>query len=155
MMVLLVASSLIGISSIHQFVEGQKPPPAATPKPQQPVTLKIYKRILISASHKTETVGFGITMGGTYETSYNIIEFLDLPSRNELRCDLDGTIKILCNCEPILCLRAINRPHISLQVLGCYLCSVVRVVDDFGTRPTPDPSIGDINKKIDFRVLLK
>src|SRR5688500_1071506 len=105
MMVLLVASSLIGISSIHQFVEGQKPPPAATPKPQQPVqktsyvmgtvTLKIYKRILIPASHKTETVGFGITTGGIYETSYNIIEFLDLPSRNELRCDLDGTIKIL------------------------------------------------------------
>jgi hypothetical protein len=73
-MVLLVASSLIGTSSIHQFVEGQTPP-AATPKPQQPVqkatyvmgtvTLKTYKRILrqfyitISASHKTETVGFG------------------------------------------------------------------------------------------------
>jgi hypothetical protein len=35
MMVLLVAASLIGISSIHQYVEGQTPPPAATPKPQQ------------------------------------------------------------------------------------------------------------------------
>jgi hypothetical protein len=35
--VLLVAASLIGISSIHQYVEGQTPPPAATPKPQQPV----------------------------------------------------------------------------------------------------------------------
>ena len=37
MMVLLVviAASLIGISSIHQYIEGQKPPPAATPKPQQ------------------------------------------------------------------------------------------------------------------------
>ncbi|MDQ3977291.1 MAG: hypothetical protein M3264_12270 [Thermoproteota archaeon] len=56
MMVLLVASSLIGTSSIHQFVEGQTPPPAATPKPQQPsqkatyvmgrATLKTYKRIL-------------------------------------------------------------------------------------------------------------
>src|SRR5215216_3122500 len=35
MMVLLVASSLIGISIIHQYIEGQTPPPAATPKPQQ------------------------------------------------------------------------------------------------------------------------
>ena len=35
MMVLLVAASLIGISSIHQYVEGQTPPPAATPKTQQ------------------------------------------------------------------------------------------------------------------------
>jgi hypothetical protein len=35
MMVLLVAASLIGISSIHQYIEGQTPPPAATPKPQQ------------------------------------------------------------------------------------------------------------------------
>jgi hypothetical protein len=36
MMVLLViiAASLIGISSIHQYVEGQTPP-AATPQPQQ------------------------------------------------------------------------------------------------------------------------
>jgi hypothetical protein len=42
MMVLLVASSLIGISSIHQYVEGQTPPPAATPKPQQPVQKATY-----------------------------------------------------------------------------------------------------------------
>jgi hypothetical protein len=35
MMVLLVAASLIGISIIHQYIEGQAPPPAATPKPQQ------------------------------------------------------------------------------------------------------------------------
>jgi hypothetical protein len=35
MMVLLVAASLIGISSIHQYVEGQTPPPAATPQPKQ------------------------------------------------------------------------------------------------------------------------
>jgi hypothetical protein len=36
MMVLLVAASVIGISSsMHQYVEGQTPPPAATPKPQQ------------------------------------------------------------------------------------------------------------------------
>jgi hypothetical protein len=42
LMVLLVAASLIGISSIHQYLEGQiateplTEPPAATPKPQQP-----------------------------------------------------------------------------------------------------------------------
>jgi hypothetical protein len=30
MMVLLVAASVIGISSIHQYVEGQTPPPAGT-----------------------------------------------------------------------------------------------------------------------------
>lgn len=35
MMVLLVAASLIGISSIHKYIEGQTPPPAATPQPQQ------------------------------------------------------------------------------------------------------------------------
>ena len=35
MMVLLVVASLIGINSIHQYIEGQGPPPAATPKPQQ------------------------------------------------------------------------------------------------------------------------
>jgi hypothetical protein len=35
MMVLLVAASLIGISSIHQYVEGQTPPPTTTPQPQQ------------------------------------------------------------------------------------------------------------------------
>jgi hypothetical protein len=35
MMVLLVAASLIGISSMHQYVKGQTPPPAATPQPQQ------------------------------------------------------------------------------------------------------------------------
>jgi hypothetical protein len=37
MMVLLVASSLVGISSIHQYAEGQTPPPAATPEPQKAV----------------------------------------------------------------------------------------------------------------------
>ena len=35
MMMLLVAASLIGISSIYQYIEGQTPSPAATPKPQQ------------------------------------------------------------------------------------------------------------------------
>jgi hypothetical protein len=35
MMVLLVAASLIGISGVYRYVEGQTPPPAATPKPQQ------------------------------------------------------------------------------------------------------------------------
>jgi hypothetical protein len=33
MMVLLVASSLIGISGIHQYVEGQTPTPTPTPTP--------------------------------------------------------------------------------------------------------------------------
>jgi hypothetical protein len=41
MMVLLVASSLIGISSIHQYIEGQKPPPAATLKPQQGTVTRV------------------------------------------------------------------------------------------------------------------
>jgi hypothetical protein len=35
MMVLLVAASLIGIASMYEYVEGQTPPPAATPQPQQ------------------------------------------------------------------------------------------------------------------------
>ena len=42
MMVLLVAASLIGISSIQQYVEGQTPPPAAIPNPQQPVQKATY-----------------------------------------------------------------------------------------------------------------
>jgi hypothetical protein len=54
MMVLLVASSLIGISSIHQYVEGQTPPPAATPKPQQAQKFKFVtgsvSRVTIYAS---------------------------------------------------------------------------------------------------------
>jgi hypothetical protein len=35
MMVLLVPASLIGISSMHQYLEGQTPPPATTPQPRQ------------------------------------------------------------------------------------------------------------------------
>jgi hypothetical protein len=55
MMLLLVAVSLIGISSIHQYVEGQAPPPAATPQPQRTVqTVQLEGRvvgvIMISAS---------------------------------------------------------------------------------------------------------
>ena len=55
MMLLLVAASLIGISSIHQYVEGQAPPPAATPQPQRTVqTVQLEGRvvgvIMISAS---------------------------------------------------------------------------------------------------------
>ena len=38
MMVLLVAASLIGISSIHQYIEGQIPTP--TPRIQQSVQLE-------------------------------------------------------------------------------------------------------------------
>jgi hypothetical protein len=41
MMVLLVVASLIGISVIHQYIEGQKPPPAATPEPQQGTVTRV------------------------------------------------------------------------------------------------------------------
>jgi hypothetical protein len=41
MVLLVVAASLIGISSIHQYIEGQKPPPAATPKPQQGTVTRV------------------------------------------------------------------------------------------------------------------
>jgi hypothetical protein len=45
-MVLLVATaSLVGISSIHHYVEGQTPPPAATPKPQ-PQVQKVIKGVI-------------------------------------------------------------------------------------------------------------
>jgi hypothetical protein len=49
MMVLLVASSLIGISSIHQYIEGQTPPPAATPKQEELPTkfVDIRGRIIV------------------------------------------------------------------------------------------------------------
>ena len=48
MMVLLVAASLIGISSIHQYIEGQTPPPAATPQPQQPVQQATYVTSMVN-----------------------------------------------------------------------------------------------------------
>ena len=41
MVLLVVAASLIGISVIHQSIEGQKPPPAATPKPQQGTVTRV------------------------------------------------------------------------------------------------------------------
>ena len=52
MMVLLAAASLIGISSIHQYLEGQTPPPATTPQPQRTVQLegRVVGAIMISAS---------------------------------------------------------------------------------------------------------
>ena len=37
MMLIIITASLVGISSIHQYVEGQTPPPAATPEPQKTV----------------------------------------------------------------------------------------------------------------------
>ena len=37
MMMLLGAASLIGTSNIHHYVDGQTPPPAATPEPQKTV----------------------------------------------------------------------------------------------------------------------
>ena len=36
MMLVIITASLVGISSIHQYVEGQTPP-AATPEPQKTV----------------------------------------------------------------------------------------------------------------------
>jgi hypothetical protein len=45
MMVLLVAASLIGISSIHHYVEGQGPP-AAIPKPQQQTRYVVQGHVL-------------------------------------------------------------------------------------------------------------
>jgi hypothetical protein len=39
LMVLFVASSLVGTSNIHHYVEGQTPPPAATPEPQKTVVV--------------------------------------------------------------------------------------------------------------------
>ena len=39
MMVLLVAASLIGISSIYQYIEGQTTTPAPTPRPEQLPTI--------------------------------------------------------------------------------------------------------------------
>jgi hypothetical protein len=49
MMVFLVASSLIGISSIHQYVEGQTPTPTPTPQREVQVTGRVVAAI-ISAS---------------------------------------------------------------------------------------------------------
>ncbi len=53
MMVLLVASSLVGISSIHQYAEGQTPPPAATPEPQKTVVAKGQVSLITIFADKT------------------------------------------------------------------------------------------------------
>ena len=41
MVLIVVAASLIGISVIHQYIEGQKPPPAATPELQQGAVTRV------------------------------------------------------------------------------------------------------------------
>jgi hypothetical protein len=55
MMVLLVAASVIGISSIHQYIEGQTP----TPKTQQTVQLdgRVLSAIMVVSPSKT-CIGF-------------------------------------------------------------------------------------------------
>lgn len=51
--VLLVASSLVGISSIHQYAEGQTPPPAATPESQKTVVASGQVSLITVFADKT------------------------------------------------------------------------------------------------------
>jgi hypothetical protein len=101
-MVLLVAASLIGISSIHQYEEGQAPP-AATSQPQQQAslngagTVKLV-RMFDSSAGKACTAGLEIAQGpntlrlkpGTH---------IDLVAPNEHFCTLIALVKMSQNPE--------------------------------------------------------
>ena len=110
MMVLLVAASLIGISSIHQYVEGQTPPAAKQKQPQQQAKLK-------------DIVGVAISSVDIYAYSDGkaCIAKIQLSSKrpHSLGLALGSTIDLLAPDESIcilLGLSKINKSGVSLDV---------------------------------------
>ena len=100
MMVLLVAASLIGISSIHQYVEGQGPS-RATPKPQQPVQNAIYvtgmvNRVINYASSADKACIAVVQLPSDKPNNLKLKpgEIIALLAPNESFCTLFGLSKI-------------------------------------------------------------
>jgi hypothetical protein len=102
MMVLLVAASLIGISSIHQYVEGQAPPPAATPKPQQQAQKAadfvtgnvLLVTILASSAGKACLVSVELPSNQPNKLGLPPGTDIELLAPNESFCTLSGLSKI-------------------------------------------------------------
>ena len=101
MMVLLVAASLIGISSIHQYIEGQTPPPAATPQPQQPVQQATYvtsmvNRVINYASSDGKACLAIVRLPSNEPNNLNLEpgEHIAVLAPNESFCTLFGQSKI-------------------------------------------------------------
>src|SRR5215207_383447 len=101
-MVLLLAASLIGIAGIHQYVEGQTPPPAATPKPQQPVQNaksvegKQVLYVIISESSAGKTCNALVRLPGEEPNNLRLPPgtIINLLAPSESFCTLFGLSKI-------------------------------------------------------------
>jgi hypothetical protein len=102
MVLLVVAASLIGISSIHQYIEGQAPPPAATPKPQQQaqkaadfVTGRVLLvTILASSAGKACLVSVELPDNQPNKLGLPPGTDIELLAPNESFCTLSGLSKI-------------------------------------------------------------
>jgi hypothetical protein len=98
MMVLLVAASLIGISSIYQYVEGQGPS-GATPKPQQKAiyVTGMVSRVINYASSSVDKACIAVVQLPSDRPNNLKLkpgELIALLSPNESFCTLFGLSKI-------------------------------------------------------------
>jgi len=101
MMVLLVASSLVGIASMYQYVEGQAPPSAKQKQPQQPVQKAIYvtgmvNRVINYASSVDKACIAVVQLPSDKPNNLRLKpgELMALLAPNESFCTLFGLSKI-------------------------------------------------------------